>query len=236
MRLARFCIALFIAALLAGCSMYGGWNTQVYRVRSGDTLYAIAWRYHLDLKDLAAWNNIASPYTIFPGQELILTDPKYLPDDRRPAAGSVAQAKKPSKKAGKSRSVSKKPAGPPPKDFRWPTSGEVVRSFDGRKSGSQGIDIAGKLGQPVQAAAAGKVVYSGDGLVGFGNLVIVKHNEDYLSAYAYNQSLRVKEGEYVKAGQTIADMGFMQQGKPRLHFEIRRQGKPVNPLKYLPKR
>ena len=214
----------------------GDWNTQGYRVRHGDTLYAIAWRYQLDSLELARWNHIQAPYTIFPGQELVVVDPKYLPPDRRPTQTNKTNSKSTSKTSSRTNSKPKRPAVAPPKDFRWPTNGKVVRSFAGSKSGSQGVDIAGHAGQPVIAAAAGKVVYSGDGLVGFGNLIIVKHNEDYLSAYAYNQALRVNEGEYVKAGQIIADMGFMQQEKARLHFEIRLQGKPVNPLKYLPER
>ena len=222
---------LSLALLLAACSLNRfERQTQLYRIRAGETLYAIAWRYQLDFKTLAKWNGIKPPYVIHPGQKLVLVDPARLPEE--------PQASKPGRKKPTRPSTSgkaHKPA-PAPKNFRWPTNGKVVRRFDGRKDGSQGIDIAGQLGQNIVSAGAGKVVYSGDGLVGYGNLIIIKHNEDYLSAYAYNRVLLVKEGEVVKSGQKIAQMGQSQPGSPRLHFEIRRQGEPVNPLKYLPKR
>lgn len=222
----------------AGCGYHRlDWNTHAYRVREGDTLYAIAWRYRLDYKELARWNDIGPPYLIHPGQKLVLVDPQYLPERYR-------QASRPDKPAPATTGLNPppssplpaRPAGPPPERFLWPTEGKVVRTFDGSKNGSQGIDIAGREGQPVTAAAAGKVVYSGSGLVGYGKLVIVKHNDDYLSAYAHNRRLHVEEDEQVESGQKIAEMGVAENNTPRLHFEIRRQGRPVDPLKYLPER
>jgi lipoprotein NlpD len=116
----------------------------------------------------------------------------------------------------------------------WPSGGKVVATFS--ESGSKGIDIAGKAGDPVIAAGSGKVVYSGTGLRGYGNLVIIKHNDTFLSAYAHNQNILVKEGQSVTQGQRIAEMGSTDADRVKLHFEVRRQGKPVDPLQYLPRR
>lgn len=231
------CIGAALLLLeLAACAGGGlRWNSQLYRVRAGETLYAIAWRYNLDYRELARWNNISAPYTIHPGQELILTDPASLPETRQPA---VAPRASPAVAADKPRRAETRtetqPALPPPSKWTWPTRGRVVQTFQGSQSIAQGIDIAGALGQDVRASADGKVVYSGSGLAGFGQLVIIKHNDTYISAYGHNRKLLVNEGDEVKAGQKIAEMGKLQ-GNPCLHFEIRRQGKPVDPLKYLPK-
>ncbi|MBN1379886.1 MAG: peptidoglycan DD-metalloendopeptidase family protein [Gammaproteobacteria bacterium] len=234
--LIRWFILLISLSVLTACGITQGLrSSQVYRVRSGDTLYAIAWRYQVDYKTLAQWNGIRSPYIIHPDQELILVDPEFLPENRRPKNNSSTAAT--ASVATKPRTVkSNRKAGPPPGEFRWPTEGKVVRHFKGSKSSSQGIDIAGQHGQPIYASADGRVVYSGSGLAGYGKLVIVKHSEDYLSAYAHNSRLNVKEGEQVKAGQVIANMGAAEQDEPRLHFEVRKQGQPVDPLKYLPER
>ena len=120
--------------------------------------------------------------------------------------------------------------------WQWPAHGKVIKTYSNKGNASnKGIDIAGKRGQSVNAAAAGKVVYCGNGLRGYGRLVIIKHNTAYLSAYAHNDKLLVKEGQMVKAGQKIAQMGSSDARRVQLHFEIRKQGKPVNPLRYLPK-
>ena len=116
----------------------------------------------------------------------------------------------------------------------WPAKGQLIGTFS--EGGSKGVDIAGKLGDPVIAAADGKIVYSGTGLRGYGKLVIIKHNTTYLSAYAHNQTILVKEGQSVTRGQKIAEMGNSDADQVKLHFEVRRQGKPVDPLKYLPPR
>jgi lipoprotein NlpD len=227
-------LAAFAAVALIACGSGGlRWNSQLYRVGSGETLYAIAWRYNLDYRELARWNNISAPYTIQPGQELTLTDPALLPDSRRPTESSKTAPASVTRQTA-TRTVAKaQPALPPPKKWIWPTRGKIVQTFRGQQSTAQGIDIAGVSGQDVYASADGKVVYSGSGLVGFGQLIIIKHNDTYISAYGYNRSLLVQQGAEVKAGQKIAEMGKLQ-GNPCLHFEIRRQGKPVDPLKYLP--
>lgn len=120
--------------------------------------------------------------------------------------------------------------------WQWPSQGKVIAGFQGATGLNKGIDIAGNLGQPVLAAASGQVVYAGTGLRGYGKLLIIKHNDTFLSAYAHNEKLLVNEGEWVKAGQRIADMGSSGTDRVKLHFEIRREGTPVDPLKYLPKR
>lgn len=226
-------LVIGLLGLVNACSLgHSGWDTHTYRVREGDTLYAIAWRYQLDFQQLAEWNNIDPPYTIYPGQRLVLADSGRL--------SSVEHSSKSSAEStGNNRSrrnTNKTVAAEPPAQFQWPVTGKVIRRFDGRKSGSQGIDIAGDPGQVVVASAPGRVVYSGSGLVGYGKLVIVKHNEDYLSAYAYNSKLRVKEGDRVEGGDVIAEMGLGANNSPSLHFEIRKQGRPVDPLGYLPER
>jgi lipoprotein NlpD len=124
-------------------------------------------------------------------------------------------------------------------DWAWPASGKLLATFTeggGQDTATKGIDIAGKVGDPVLAAAAGKVVYVGNGLRGYGNLVIVRHNAAFLSAYAHNSRILVKEGQTVTRGQRIADLGNSDADQPKLHFEVRHQGKPVDPLKYLPAR
>jgi lipoprotein NlpD len=123
-----------------------------------------------------------------------------------------------------------------PVRWQWPTDGKVVAGFDPAKPREQGVDIGGKLGQPIHAASGGKVVYSGSGLIGYGKLIIIKHDEQFLSAYAYNEVLYVKQGDIVHAGDLIARMGEGPHHHPRLHFEIRRDGKPVDPARYLPQR
>lgn len=205
-----------------------GW----YQVKPTDTLYSIAWRYGLDFRQLAKWNGLSEPYPIKPGQQLILLKP-----DKLPATG-VAKNKSTAKSLKKP-AVIVKPLTPSYNQairWRWPTRGKLVNRFSVKKLDQHGIDIAGKLGQPVKAVADGKVVYSGAGLSGYGNLIIVKHDNTYLSAYAYNSKRLVKEGKRVKAGEHIADMGIGKNKQPMLHFQIRKNGKPVDPLKYLPQR
>ena len=226
-------------------------------VNSGDTLYSIAWRYNQDYKDVAIWNNIASPYTIYPGQ-LIRLKPapkpvskppltkKGTPLQIEPAEKNTTPATTKSLPAPKSTTTIKKqpevaatktetkPALPNgPIKWSWPTNGKLDKSNS--PTSEKGIDIRGNPGQTVKAAAAGDVVYSGSGLLGYGKLIIIKHNETYLSAYAYNSKLLVKEGDRVTAGQAISNMGQDHSGRSVLHFEIRKNGKPVNPIKHLPK-
>ncbi len=225
-------------------------------VARGDTLYSIAWESGRDYKDLAAWNRIAPPYTIKPGQQIRL----YPPGDARTAAGKAAPkkieakplpapapatpAKEAAAKAKKEPAPAKtENAGRPPdpksaaKEFgpwAWPVKGKVLNPFN-ETAGNKGLDIAGARGQAIAAAADGRVVYQGGGLRGYGQLIIVKHSDDFLSAYAHNDRIHVKEGDQVKRGQKIAEMGNTGTDQVKLHFEIRRHGVPVDPLKYLPK-
>ena len=120
--------------------------------------------------------------------------------------------------------------------WSWPAIGRVIRGYDPKSTGKKGVSIAGKTGQSVRAAAAGKVVYSGSGLSGYGRLIIIKHNKDFLSAYAHNRKLIAREGQWVEKGAVIAQMGSSGTDRPQLHFEIRKKGRPVDPLRYLPKR
>lgn len=217
-----------------------------YTVRKGDTLYSISWRYGMDYKEVARINGIRSPYTIYVGQKLRFKAPARTataPVSRpQPKAVKPAPAPKATSPAPKTKPATK-PAANEPKfvgnqnlQWRWPTSGRVVSTYSDSSPGRKGINIAGKAGQPIIAAASGKVVYSGNGLPRYGNLLIIKHNDVYLSAYAHSEKLLVKEGEVVNAGQKIALMGRTGTQRDQLHFEIRRNGKPVDPMRFLPKR
>ena len=317
--------------LLVACAGNGGrWNPDDYTVKSGDTVYSIAWRYEIDPEELAAWNNLGSGKLIKPGQRLHTRKPAdyrpqtqaahngqaralvYAPEQTQPVKpsstsvarqGSISSSTKwikaekgdtlysisrrsgvsvkrlaqlnqlkepyvirpgqtiflkPLNRTDKTAATRKAPVAkapavkaPPtgsktvaassssyqwPRSIRWqrPAQGKVVKKFSRRKTDAKGIDIAGKPGARINAAAAGKVVYSGNGLISYGNLIIIKHNRNYLSAYAYNRKLLVSEGDVVRAGQKIAEMGSKDQHKALLHFEIRKNGKPVDPLKYIP--
>ena len=206
-------------------------NTTItyHTVRKGETLYSIAWQYGHDYRTVAKWNDVPRSYTIYPGQKLRVRPP----GSQGVADSSETSTKSSSRKSSRSRKSATSARSP---KWRWPTQGEVVSRFVAGDPTRQGIDISGKRGQPVIAAASGKVVYSGNGLRGYGNLVIIQHNETYFSAYAHTQKVRVKEKDKVKSGQRIADMGNSGTDRVMLHFEIRRNGKPSNPLKYLPKK
>jgi lipoprotein NlpD len=209
-------------------------------VTRGDTLGSIAFRYGLGYRRLAAWNRIQPPYTIYPGQRIRLTAPaaNRVPRPAGPSRG-VIESRPSRPAASKSHRASRKQSSArPPADLRWqwPTRGKLLRRFDPKGVGKKGIDIAGRAGQPIRAAADGKVVYAGSGLKGYGRLIIVKHNKNFLSAYAHNRSLTAREGERVKQGQPIAEMGDSGAKRTMLHFEIRHHGKAVDPLRYLPPR
>ncbi len=222
---------LVFAALLAGCAGALRWDHDSYRVQAGDTLYSIAWRFDIDYHDLARWNHIDSDYTIYPGQELSLTGPAVAG-----AAPAAVPAPADASAAPQDKAGAASPAVAGPLRWQWPTDGRIVAGFDPAKPRAQGVDIGGEVGQPIHAAADGKVVYSGSGLIGYGKLIIIKHDETYLSAYAYNDVLYVKQGDTVHGGDIIARMGTGPHKRPRLHFEIRRDGKPVDPTRYLPQR
>ena len=234
MRLPGSALPALILLGLVGCTRMLSWEPDVYVVQSGDTLYQIAWRYNLDHRDIADWNGLGRGDLIYPGQKIRLTAPEG--GSRRSAASASPSPSKGSGSRSAGRPAPVRTSSPPPSAWRWPTEGSLTGRFGGGSGGGNGIDISGRLGQPVLAAAGGHVVYSGSGLIGYGQLIIVKHNETYLSAYGHNRELRVTEGERVSAGQTIALMGQGPGRQPVLHFEIRRNGKPVDPLRYLPNR
>ena len=229
-----------------------------YSVKAGDTLIRIGMDNGQSWRDIARWNNIENPNLIEIGQVLRVTPPEETGVVVRPLSSTnVVTSPAPTNSASTSAPASNTSAVRPPVSaanpphastpannlansdsaedavsFQWPTRGNVLAGFDEVKN--KGIDIAGKAGDPVLAAADGKVVYAGSGLRGYGNLVILKHNNTYLTAYAHNQSLLVKEDQAIKRGQKIAEMGNSDADQVKLHFEIRRQGKPVDPAKYLP--
>jgi len=205
-------------------------------VRQGDTLYGIARRTNVSPLDLASWNNLSSPDTIYPGQQLKLY-PQGAVATRPPAAGgSPSRPASPATGAAPVATASTPAPVASGFNWRWPADGVVVGSYVAGEATKQGIDIAGTNGQAVKAAADGVVVYSGAGLVGYGELIIIKHNEQWLSAYGHNRKRLVNEGQTVKAGQQIAEMGRSGATRDMLHFEIRYNGKPVDPIGYLPKK
>jgi lipoprotein NlpD len=214
-----------------------------YTVKAGDTLIRIALDNGQPWRDLGRWNGLDNPNLIEVGQVLRVVPPSVDPTAAtvKPvtAAGRVesrALDGKPVTAAASSAAAA--PAVPRETDegldWTWPANGPVATAFDDVKS--KGLAITGKAGDPVYAAADGRVVYAGAGLRGYGNLVIVKHNATYLTAYAHNQTLLVKEEQAVRKGQKIAEMGASDAERVQLHFEIRRQGKPIDPAKLLPPR
>jgi lipoprotein NlpD len=299
-------LLLVLATVLTGCgpswvpvedrsggeSSYAITSDGHYRVRRGDTLHAIAFNYGLDWRDVAEWNGIRAPYTIYPDQEIRLSPPTSPARSdgevvTRPAsrpAGAVSRDAAPDPAAstaatrpeiaseppapGGSASrtaervadspVPQSPAAPAseppaaaasaqssparavpltdPERWLWPAEGRLLSSFLANDPARNGIDIAGQEGQPVRAAAAGEVVYSGSGLIGYGELIIVKHSDRMLSAYAHNRRRLVSEGQRVAAGEQLAEMGRNDRNQAMLHFEIRVNGTPQDPMKYLPRR
>lgn len=209
-------------------------QTLTYQVMEGDTLYSIAWQTRKDIKLLASWNGINPPYTIYPGQKIRFF--REIKHQKRAvtAARAVRYEKKKEIKTSKNQPIKKNLKKSLKVHWRWPLIGSLDKRFSS-KEGRDGIDISARKDVIVKAAADGKIVYSGSGLIGYGNLLIIKHNEEFLSAYGFNRRLLAKEGAFVKAGEKIAEAGLVA-GRRKLHFEIRRKGKPVNPLRYLPPR
>lgn len=279
-----------------------------YQVVKGDTLHSIAFRHGVDFRSLAGWNQIAAPYTIWPGQQLRLgpgrastvaaaphpartpqststavarqgsgslpakpapvtsshgaptpTKPMFEPVGSSTTGAAAALSSVPSATPPETtvpvagESTSAQPAPPPPAPpsaapaaaggtrtadgvtWRWPADGKVFKKFQ-TGDAIPGVEIAGRSGDPVRAAADGVVVYSGNGLVGYGELVIIKHNDSFLSAYGHNSKRLVKEGQRVTAGQEIAEMGSTGAPRDELQFQIRKNGNPVDPMRYLPGR
>jgi lipoprotein NlpD len=209
----------------------------VHVVERGDTLYKIAWQHRIDQRDLAVWNGLADPDTLRVGQRLRLVPPRgyVAPPPVQTATGSARRQPPTASTPTRTRGAAPRPAAAPPAAVRppawaWPTEGQVVAKFGAGEGIASGIAIGGREGQPVRAAAAGRVVYAGGGLIGYGQLVIIKHDETFLSAYGYNSNVLVTQGQEVARGATIALMGLSPGRQPRLHFEIRRNGVPVDPL------
>jgi len=223
----RTALLLCIALSVSACGSGTRWDDPAgqHIVRTGETLFSIAWRYGKNPADVARWNRLGDGSLIFPGQVLRLTPPS---GGTARIAGSSAPRRAP-------QPLPKIPDQPPP-DWAWPTGGRITVEFGGKPGTGSGVLIDGKTGQAIRAAASGRVVYAGGGLIGYGQLIILKHNDTYLSAYGYNASLLVKEGETINKGQRIATMGEGPGRKARLHFEIRRNGKPINPRQFLPAR
>ena len=219
-----------------------------FTVRAGDTVRRIAAEVGQSWSDIAAWNNLQNPDLIEIGQVLRVVPPTGASAaapvaPATPAAASsepvpvatqttpgVAAAAQPAASAA----AAPQPLAAGNIRFAWPASGAVLKKFDGDTN--KGLSIGGKAGDPVLAAADGKVVYAGSGLSGYGNLIILKHDDTYLTAYAHNRALLVKENQDVRKGQKIAEMGATDADRVNLHFEIRRSGQPVDPAKYLPAR
>ena len=228
--LRRLLMCLTIGLALSGCagnSSEGSYSGSVYTVKRGDTLSRISRMTGTSVRDLARMNGISPPYTIEVGQKLKVS-----------GASSSSTKKSTTSKTAKVVPSSAVPQSSwPPvgqRCWRWPASGKVVMKYSTSEGGNKGIDIAGSRGQPVYAAGAGKVVYVGNQLRGYGNLVMIKHNEDYITAYAHNDKLLVNNGQSVKIGQQIATMGSSDADSVRLHFQIRYRATAIDPLRYLP--
>ncbi|MCH7735432.1 MAG: peptidoglycan DD-metalloendopeptidase family protein [Chloroflexi bacterium] len=230
-------IVLLVLAL-AGCAGRAlHWDPESYTVREGDTLYSIAFRYGLDYRDLARRNGIGRDYTIYPGQALRLRGEAVAAT--RASSGTPNTTTRPTTTRTSPLPATAGPTSTPVRssfEWLWPAAGEVVHGFEGSDSTSKGIDISGRRASDVRATAAGRVVYAGSGLRGYGRLIIVKHDETFISAYAFNRRLLVQEGDEVAAGEQIAEMGQGPDDTPMLHFEIRVDGRAVDPMHYLPDR
>lgn len=221
-----------------------------YTVRPGDTLIRIGLETGQNWRDIQAWNGLVNPNVIEVGQVLRVVPPEpVVAAAPAPMQGTAAQPVPSSSAQGRplsesattaaaSPSPAATPSAPVPATeevrFIWPASGPVIDGFD--EARNKGVGIGGRAGDPVVAAADGRVVYAGAGLRGYGNLIILKHNNTYLTAYAHNQALLVREDQTVRQGQKIAEMGSSDTDRVKLHFEVRRQGKPVDPLNHLPRR
>ncbi len=234
MRITRFAVISSAFLLLSGCDdsshiapVIDAWYqphaaSHFYVVRGSDTIYSIAFAFGLDYRDLVAVNQLSPPYVLRSGQRLIMTHRPSQPAPTHFTARTPVQ-----QLIVRNRSVVFND------QWHWPVRGRIIRGFTRSQSGQPGISIAGQLGEPIRAASSGIVVYSGDGVRGYGNLIIIKHNDSYLSAYAFNQVNLVNVGDQVRSGQVIARMGQNDAGRTLLYFEIRRNGMPVDPLSFL---
>lgn len=217
--------------IVAGCSSSSD-SGSTYTVKRGDTLYAISRSTGTSVRDLARLNNISPPYTIEVGQRL-----KLIGSTKTSPTSGKTTTKSSTKTAAVRPSSSVPQSSWPPvgqRCWQWPASGKVILPYSTADGGNKGIDISAARGTPVYAAGAGKVVYVGNQLRGYGNLIMIKHSEDYITAYAHNDTLLVNNGQSVKAGQKIATMGSTDAASVRLHFQIRYRATAIDPLRYLP--
>jgi lipoprotein YgeR len=234
-RIRRLVCAATLATLAACGSAPVG--PGFYRVERGDTLSKIARSNRTSVQSITRWNNLSNPDSIEVGQVLRVAPPAGT---ATASAGSSRSSGASSGSATASTSASRGAAADTPSapassiSLIWPATGNVIRGFDG--TNSKGIDIANAPGTPIFAAAGGTVVYASNGLRGYGNLLIIKHNADYLTAYAHNRALLVKEGETVQQGQKIAEMGDSDNDRVMLHFELRYAGRSIDPTRSLPPR
>ena len=242
-------VLALLSLLLSACGAH-----VYHQVRKGDTLYSISWHYSQDYRQVAKWNGLGSSYTIKEGQWLRVAPPgpaagleppvyvkapvktqSKISDKNISKTQAEKAAKHPVTVAKNTSSSSSLPSSSVAIAWQWPLKGKLIRKFNASKPGQQGVDISAAAGTPVHAAAGGKVVYSGNGLRGYGNLLIIKHNDKYLSAYAHNKTILVKEGVMVKKGQQIARVGSTESKQIKLHFQIRVDGRPADPLRFLPR-
>jgi lipoprotein NlpD len=231
------CLAL-TACTTTEAPVVEGWKqspaeSSDYRVQPDDTVYSIAWAFNIDYRELAQLNHLKEPYQLTPGQTLRMSSaaPKATPLSVTP----LPKATPPSVAAPAKSPIADTSWDKPMATgaWIWPTKGQIIRGYSPVSGGNKGVDISGVFAQAIVATATGKVVYTGASLPGYGNLIIIKHSESELSAYAFNKVIAVKEGQVVKAGQVIAQMGKADNGKAMLHFEVRKGGKPVDPMRYL---
>ena len=220
----RASFALLVVLIVGCASTLVDYSARVHIVQPGETLYSIAWRHRVNHHELARWNGLSDPDVIFVGQRLRL----------RPGAAATASSSPQPAARPRPRPLPALRQVPPPR-WLWPTKGPLLRVFGASDGLVNGIGIGGEAGQEVGAAAAGRVVYAGSGLQAYGQLVIINHNDSFLSAYGYNERLLVSQGQDVRAGQAIATMGLGPERRPQLHFEIRQNGTPVDPLRHLPR-
>jgi lipoprotein NlpD len=230
-------LALSATACTSSLVDYESRAVRMHVVQPGESLYTIAWRYGLDHRELARWNRLDNPDLIHAGQRIMLSPTATTATAAAAPQGPAPRPSQPSSAPQPGRAAPPLPPPPqlPPPSWQWPTEGSVVSRFGNSSANSigSGIAIGGRNGQPVRAAAPGRVVYAGGGLIGYGQLLIIMHNDTYLTAYGHNARLLVNQGDTVGRGQQIAEMGLGPEREPRLHFEIRRNGVPVDPLPYL---